>query len=513
MDHSMIDIKNIPFDDADTWKLIQSGYTCGMFQCESPLVQHWLKKIKPCNLWELSAVVAAVRPGVLKSGYAELYVKNKDAGEIESFGNEIVDQIFKGTHGVLLYQEHLMRLGARLAWPDLQEREKLIKVDQLRKAVGKKNQQKILEIGKEFVDGCTRNGVDTDLSAKLFEVIKNSGRYAFNLSHSFKYGAVGYITAYLKTHYPLQTIVTYFTYAKEKNQSKWDEIDKLAHEAKVFDIKLLPPNINKHNYNFRIENGAIRYGLGHLKFGISKKYYLDVVCNLPPIDSWHKFILLTFTNTYGEAMRANTVQALCATGAFSDTKMGRKSLISLYKLINELSPKELEVFIDKMAECESIADLPQFITTLFANKPAKRLEKIKSAVAFFATDWDHPAWIGQKEKEYLGTIITASSIDGKNIQTTDSCADCLANWPPRTIKSISAVVTAVIPRVTKRGSNPGQKMASISVADTSGKLENIPVFPEEFLLAEDLLIENNTIELCLEMGKTGWIAKQVKQIT
>lgn len=507
----MIDINKIPFDDAKTWKLIQSGYTCGMFQSESPLVQHWLRQIKPKNVWELSAVVAAVRPGVLKSGYADLYVKNKNAGEIESFGNAIVDDIFKSTEGVLLYQEQMMQLGARLAWPNLEEKPKLINVDLLRKAVGKKNQQKILEIGKAFVDGCTANGVDKELSAKLFEVIKNSGRYAFNLSHAMQYAHIAYKTAYLKTHYPLQFISTYLTYAKEK-LDKWEEIDRLSNESKIFDIKLLAPNINHKNFNFSVEEGNIRFGLGHIKYGLNQKFYESTIRNLPRIDTWQKFIFLTCTNTYGEKMRSNTTESLCGVGAFVDTGLGRKTLLSLYKFLDTLTPKEMEVFIEKLPECTSLEALPQVIRELFADKPAKRKASIESGLAFFSTEWDHPAWIAKEEKNRLGTIITATSLEGKNISTVDTCLDCIADWPIKTNKAISVIVEQVLPTTTKKGKNPGQKMARISVKDLQGKLDNLPVFPEEFAAFNDLLVENNTVQLDIEMGKSGWVVKRVQQI-
>ena len=72
---SNFQIDQIKFDDAKTWDLISSGFTKGCFQCESRLVQHWLKLIKPRNLWQLSAVIAIVRPGPLQSGFADEYVK------------------------------------------------------------------------------------------------------------------------------------------------------------------------------------------------------------------------------------------------------------------------------------------------------------------------------------------------------------------------------------------------------------------------------------------------------
>ena len=505
-----INIDVIPFDDKQTWNLIDSGFCCGIFQLESPLCQHWLKRIKPKNLWELSGVISLIRPGPLKSGYGEKYVKNKEAGQIESFDNEVVDETFQSTEGVLLYQEQIMQLGAKLAWSHLPEKEKLINVDLLRKAVGKKNQQKILEIGKLFLEGCAKNSIDEKLSTELFEVIKNSGRYAFNLSHSMQYAHLAYKTAYLKTHHPLQFISTYLTYAKEK-LDKWEEIDKIANESKYFDIKILSPNFNLRNFNFKIESNAIRYGLGHIKYGISKKVFRELD-NVPIINHWHKFLLLTCSKVYGCTLRSDTTISLCSVGAFSDTGLSRTTLLSLYSFVNSLTPKQQELFLESLSECPEINEFPQFIKKLFEDQASNRYNKILSSLAFFQIKTDNPAWIATEERNRLGVVITATSLEGKTLNTTDTCADCHATLPPKTYKDISAIINNVILTTVKKGKSAGATMARITVSDLSGKLDNLPVFPEAYEAYNSHLIENNTVQLGLEMGKTGWIVQSVQQI-
>jgi len=95
------------YNDSKTWKLYQAGQTVGVFQCESVLVQHWLKKIRPTNLWELSAAIALVRPGALQSGFADTYVANRNnPANVEKFGNAIVDNILSNTNEILCIEEN-----------------------------------------------------------------------------------------------------------------------------------------------------------------------------------------------------------------------------------------------------------------------------------------------------------------------------------------------------------------------------------------------------------------------
>ena len=503
-------VNDIDYHDTKTWELIQSGFAGGVFQCESKLVQNWLKKIKPKNIWELSIVIAIVRPGPLMSGYAERLVENKNSGRIQSFNNEIVDSVLSSTFGIPCFQEQLMFLGSKLAWPHLPAKERDLKVDNLRKAVGKKNQAKILEIGALFVEGCVANQVPKELADKLFELIKNSGRYAFNLSHSIAYAHVAYKTAWLKTNFPKEFFTTYFDYAEE-SQYKWDDIKELSNECKIFGIDFLSPNINSKNANFAIEGNAIRYGLSHMKYGPSMKL-METIVDLPRIDSWQKFIIFTMTDRFGDKPRSNTVESLIWTGAFHDTGLSRSTLYGLYDLFSFFTDKELEQILQKLNDTVKIEDLKGFLHSSITKINIRRKSKVDSKIEFFKIVKDHPSTIADKEQEILGTIISASSVDGKMHDAYHTCVECFGDIPENTKKRIAVVINEVIPTITKKGQNPGQKMARITVSDSSGSLENLPVFPNLFQQIDSLLIPRNTVTLDLNMGKNGWIIQNVQQI-
>jgi DNA polymerase III subunit alpha len=514
---SQFQANNIPYDDDKTWDLICSGFTKGVFQCESKLVQHWLKRIAPRNIWELSAVIAIVRPGPLKSGFADEYVQYRTGEKaFESFGHPIIDAVFSTTDHVMIYQEQIMGLGSRLAWQHLPEKERLVKVDSLRKGVGKKDQSKLVAIGKEFVEGCKTNGLDEALAAKLFDIIKNCGRYVFNLSHSILYAHAAYKTAYLKCHYPFQFWTVYLTYAKFKKKDKWKEIENLVTEGKVFGIEVKGPNINSHNEHFKIEDedGSkyIRFGLSHMKFFGGDT--MTLVETLPPINDWRQVVELSLTTKFGKKLRSQSAEALVITGAFSDTKVSRNSLLNVISCLGRLSPKEREWVIGNLHKVPDIKELPKLVMECAETvSMSKRKETVRSEAQVLKIDeYDNPVWIEQEEKKYLGVAISATAIDAKEHEATDTLSQCQGEFPLWTTKQLAVIIDKVIITQTKTGKNPGQRMAVISIHDATGAIEKVPVFPDTFAASEDALMEKNIIVVTLKMGKRGWFVESLYQL-
>lgn len=504
---------NIDYSDERTWQLFQHGLTKCVFQCESKLVRHWLKLMKPNNIWELSAVIAAVRPGSLSSGMADDYVKYKNKEkEFQSFGNPIIDEILNSTYHVLLYQEQVLKLGTRLAWQHLPFLERELKADALRKAVGKKLQDKIMESGKDFVAGCIHNKISEEIANKLFDIIKNCGRYLFNLAHSVAYAYLAYETAYNKVKYPLQFISTYLTYAKYK-LDKDLEIQDIFEECQKTNIEILIPNINSKNLGFKIENGKIRYGLSIIKnIGNIGK---ESIAKLPHINKWQQVIVLGLTDIYGIKLSALKIEALICSGAFSDTGMSRKSLLNVFNFFKSIKPREQSYLIEKFHECdtkESFIALIQECAQKFCNEKQRNL-LLGHASSLNMNEFDHPAWIEEKETYYLSIPITATAVDLKNDGNFNSCKECYGDMhKPYEKKTLSVILNDIKIQKVKTGKYEGMNMAKLSVYDNTGKIDNIPIFPEDYIIYEHLLIPKNTISLTVVWGKKNWIANKILQI-
>lgn len=509
-------MKQFTYDDKATWDLICSGLTDGCFQIESNLLKSWLKRIKPRSLYELAATISIIRPGPVSQAGTFADVKN---GIIEPIplGHKEIDSILSATWNVLIYQETLMNIAHKVAYPEVEEIERQILVENLRKKISKKVQSEVLKLGKDFRDGCVKNGVPQDIAERLFQIIQDAGRYAFCYAHGMIYSHVAYKTAWQKANYPLQTLAVHLTYSEFKNSIKKHYSEELSGEYRTIhdlvrcaqkrDIVVLPPNINCKNTHFAIEGNAVRYGLKHIKSLFAKD--MDVIKKFDKIDSFSKFIIACNTDIYGKYLNKKTINSLILSGAFSDLKIGRRILSNIQKLLESLTERELKVItenIDKIDTPQSLIDfMPEVIK--IANKG--RREKLESLTKLCdILEWDHPAFIEESERQLLGIPLTASSADLKDNTRYDKCSDCYEELPERTIKEVMVVIQNVRLTTIKNGKNAGKTMAKISVYDSSGNLE-IPVFSELYEACSDILIAKNIISLNLLKGKQGWIANGI----
>ncbi len=249
-----LDINRLPMDDPKTYRLLSSGRTTGVFQLESSGMREILVKMQPNRFEDLIALVALYRPGPLGSGMVDNFIKGKK-GEIEiRYEIPQLKEILDETYGVILYQEQVMRIANQLAGFSMGQ------ADVLRKAMGKKLVDKMAEMGEEFVKGAVKNGISEQKARKLFEMMSFFAEYGFNKSHSAAYAYLSYQTAYLKAHFPVE-----FLAANLSEEDKTEKIVLFINECKAMGIEVLPPDVNLSGRNFKVVNGAIRFGLDKIK--------------------------------------------------------------------------------------------------------------------------------------------------------------------------------------------------------------------------------------------------------
>ena len=144
------------------------------------------------------ALVALYRPGPLKSGMVDEYIKRKHGKETIRYEVKDLEEILKDTYGVIVYQEQVMRIASSLANFSLED------ADILRRAMSKKD-PKEMEMQKEkFLEGSRKNRINLTKAEKIFDLMAKFAEYGFNKSHSAAYALITYQTAYLKAHYPIE---------------------------------------------------------------------------------------------------------------------------------------------------------------------------------------------------------------------------------------------------------------------------------------------------------------------
>ena len=248
-------LSEILLDDEDTYKLLSSGETTGIFQLESDGMRDILVKMQPNRFEDLIALVALYRPGPIGSGMIDDFIKRK-RGETEvEYELPQMKAILDETYGVILYQEQVMRIANRIANFSLGQ------ADLLRRAMGKKKPEEMEKQKEVFISGAVANGVPERKAARLFELMAFFAEYGFNKSHSAAYAYLAYQTAYLKAHYPVE----FMTANLSVDMGDTDKVVKLINECRSMSIEILPPDINVSEREFRIFGNLVRFGLEAVK--------------------------------------------------------------------------------------------------------------------------------------------------------------------------------------------------------------------------------------------------------
>jgi DNA polymerase-3 subunit alpha len=231
----------------------------GLFQIEADVNFKVCKQVAPRNLEQLSAVVAIARPGALD--FKDMYADYVRTGEFNCV-HEFFDDILSYTGGIPLYQEQLMKMAVKVGFS-------LDESEQLRRIVGKKKVEDMPAWKAKIEDKIKEKNLDPVIGEVLWKVAEDSANYSFNKSHSISYAYLAAITVYLKFNYPQEFFLSLLKMSRFEPNAH-EEIAKISQELSFFGIKLLPPDLNLSNFDFKIEGSNIRYGLNSIK-GVSDK--------------------------------------------------------------------------------------------------------------------------------------------------------------------------------------------------------------------------------------------------
>lgn len=379
--------EKIDKNDPAVYKTIQSGNTLGMFQIESSGMQALNARLKPDCFEDLIAVLALYRPGPLESGMVDDYIDIKHGRKKANYAFKELEPILKDTYGVIVYQEQVMQIVQTIGGFTLGG------ADNVRRAMGKKKREILDGLKSEYLEGAKKQGYDEKKADDLFELILKFAEYGFNKSHSAAYALVAFQTAYLKTYYPSEFMAALLT----SESNKVDKVAQYIEEIKRMNIKLLPPNINEAQGEFKaikLENGneAIVYGLGAIK-----SVGAPAVNNLTKVRPKEGFASVDdFMRKIDPAkINKRTMESLVKVGAFDAYGYTRKCLVENLPTLCENSRKIAEF---KRNSTSSLFGLDEVTDTIVAD-----LSKIKD---------EYP--LKEKleyEKEILGIYLSAHPLD------------------------------------------------------------------------------------------------------
>lgn len=278
------DYHNIPMNDRNVLKFLAEGNTGGVFQLESPgmtrVVTRMLADIDQLPDEELHqgfermiAAVALYRPGPM--AYIDDYIDNMRNPEKTYYDHPMLEPILKPTYGIIVFQEQVMQIVQKMAGYTLG------RADLVRKSMGKKKQKimdqekqvfiygnkEAFEAGKDenFAPGCIANGISEEIAIKVWDKMADFAKYAFNRSHAACYAYIAMITAWLSYYYPAEFYAAMLNAFIENSDKVKTYLSQVDHR----EIKVLPPDVNKSEAKFVVEDKAIRFGLRGIK-GMNK---------------------------------------------------------------------------------------------------------------------------------------------------------------------------------------------------------------------------------------------------
>ncbi len=260
-----IDFQSIPLDDPKVYAMIAQGKTTGVFQMESGGMRKLAKNLKPSVFSDLTAMVALYRPGPMD--LIDDFVAGKMEPDKIKYPHPDLIPVLKDTYGILLYQEQCLQVANVMAGYSLGQ------ADELRRAIGKKKLEIMLQEKKKFTDGATKLGYDQQTIDIVWGFIEKFAGYGFGKAHSASYAMISYQTAYLKANFPVEYMCAMLSIESSSTSiSREQKIEQGIRECRDLGIIILPPDINASVKNFTIEknkdsmNGyAIRFGFSAIK--------------------------------------------------------------------------------------------------------------------------------------------------------------------------------------------------------------------------------------------------------
>lgn len=483
-----LNMDEIDYDCKEVYELISSGNTDGVFQLESAGMQSFMQELKPDTLEDVIAGIALYRPGPMEQ--IPRYIKSKKNPQTIQYKHPLLKNILDVTYGCMVYQEQVLEIVRTLAGYSLG------KADSMRRVISKKKADQMVIERKNFIygsddgdiPGCIKNGIDEQTAISIFDEINDFANYAFNKSHAAAYAFVTYQTAYLKTFYPVEYMASLI--------SSIDDLDKINHyiaNCKEMGIDRLPPDVNKSEDTFTVENNSIRFGLSAVK-NVGRAMILNLVNerkNNGEFKNFSDFI----DRMAGQDMNKRALEGLISCGAFDSMGVKRSQLLAVYeKALDGTARAARDNVAGQMSLFDTIEEQSEM---QFPNideldkKTMLKMEKQSTGLYFSG----HPM------EEYTDKIKKLTKYNISDVLTSvhkDEDGNYHAVEGGLQDGDMMIICAAIASRKNKTTRSNAQ-MAFLNVEDVYGSVECI-VFPKVLNEFSPLLQEDNLVAIACRLS-------------
>ena len=449
-----ISLEKIPLEDKKTYKLMTSGDTLGVFQCESFGIRQLMKKMKIEKFDDVTALLALYRPGPLRSGMVDDFIASKNTKAEIKYPDNSLKEILEETYGVILYQEQVMKIANEMADYSLGE------ADELRRAIGKKIPEIIEQNREKFIKKAVDKGTNEKKAYEIYNLVDKFGGYGFNKSHSAAYALIAYWTAYFKANYTTE----FFSAVMSTEMYNIDRLSVFINEAREKGIEILVPDVNLSSYEFSVENNGIRFGMTAIK-GIGINFVTEIIEERKtPFMTYEDFVY----RMKQKGLNKKHLESLILSGSLDNIPGNRKEKFSSLDKVMDWSQKKYEAEED--LQMILFGGKSQGIGDFYLEKQEEYSQSI----------------LLKNEKEYLGIYVSNHPLNAKKklIEIMDYTKITeLGDWRNRNkigrfnkirligiIKNVNKIVTKM----------SGEPMAKFELEDFTGSIEII-CFPKDFI--------------------------------
>lgn len=434
-----IDIDSLPLDDQKVYSLLSKGETDGVFQLESAGMRKYLVELKPNMFEDIIAMVALYRPGPMR--FIDSFIARKYGREKIEYDHPIMESALKETYGVTVYQEQVMSISREMGGFSRGD------ADFLRKAMGKKDIELMARFEKQFISGATAKGVPERIVNKIWDDWKKFAEYAFNKSHATCYALVAYQTAWLKAHYPVEFMAAILSI--EDDPAK---IPIMIEVCKDMDIKIIPPNINRSDSEFKVQGKEVLFGFRAIK-NLGEAAMRAIIEERDANGEYTDFFDFC-SRLDSSAVNKTVLESLIASGTMDELEGSRSQKWEAIEDALIFGSNEQR---DRRKGQSNIFDM-------LAEDDAGNSFKPQLPEA---EDWSKQYQL-EKEKSVLGFYLSGHPMDQYKLLLRYYCSSCdLA----KTENNTDLILAGIVTNVTKRRDSKGNQMAFIEVEDQCGRFE------------------------------------------
>ena len=462
-----INIDNLPLNDEAAFRLFQQGETTGVFQFESSGMKRYLRDLKPTEFEDIIAMVALYRPGPME--WIPDYIAGKHGQKKVVYLHPKLEPILSRTYGVAIYQEQVMQISRALAGFTPGE------ADVLRKAMGKKIAALLAEQKEKFIEGCVKNGIHTELAEKVFSFIEPFAGYGFNRSHAACYALIGYQTAYLKAHWPVEFMAALLT----SDQHDSDRVAIEIEECRSMGLKVMAPDINESFDSFTVVTAGTKQNriaaadekVDTIRFGLNAiknvgEHIVGVIIEERKEHGPYADIFDLLERVNDRDLNKKSLESLTKSGALDGFAERGTLLANLEKLLvfnKDISRQQESRQVSLFAATPEFAGLSK--PQLFVAPPVAPIDKL--------------SW----EKELLGLYISDNPLSMFNSYLSGFCLPLSKLGQHRGDDYV--VVAGVVTTMKKIITRKGETMLFAKIEDKNGSVELL-IFPGLLKATSDL---------------------------